>query len=69
MRITVIENGPLLIETAGDSHYSGEARSHKSNDRVALCRCGQSERKPYCDGSHKATAFVAPGGVLELTPK
>jgi len=26
---------------------------------VVLCRCGRSQTKPFCDGSHRATAFVA----------
>ncbi|MEE8093516.1 MAG: CDGSH iron-sulfur domain-containing protein [Gammaproteobacteria bacterium] len=26
---------------------------------VALCRCGQSNNKPFCDGAHKAAGFEA----------
>lgn len=69
MKINVIANGPLLIEVQGQWHYTGEGRSHKSNDRVALCRCGKSNLKPFCDGAHKQTGFEAPGGELELTPR
>jgi CDGSH-type Zn-finger protein len=29
---------------------------------VALCRCGSSRRKPFCDGTHKLIGFRAPGG-------
>jgi CDGSH-type Zn-finger protein len=29
--------------------------------RVTLCRCGKSNRKPYCDGSHAAAGFSATG--------
>ena len=29
---------------------------------VALCRCGASRRKPFCDGTHKLIGFQAPGG-------
>jgi CDGSH-type Zn-finger protein len=28
--------------------------------QVMLCRCGQSARQPYCDGSHRRAGFVAP---------
>jgi len=31
--------------------------------RLTLCRCGASARKPYCDGSHASTQFVASGEV------
>lgn len=26
---------------------------------IALCRCGESKRKPFCDGAHKECGFVA----------
>jgi CDGSH iron-sulfur domain-containing protein 3 len=32
---------------------------------VALCRCGQSARKPFCDGTHKTCGFAS----VELAPK
>jgi CDGSH-type Zn-finger protein/uncharacterized Fe-S cluster protein YjdI len=31
--------------------------------RLALCRCGQSQNKPFCDNSHRAAGFVASGEV------
>lgn len=37
--------GYVLIESADGSMY-------ESRNRVTLCRCGKSENKPYCDGSH-----------------
>ncbi|HRC77611.1 MAG TPA: CDGSH iron-sulfur domain-containing protein, partial [Kouleothrix sp.] len=35
--------------------------------RVALCRCGQSANKPFCDGSHHQAAFHDPGAIGEKT--
>ncbi|MDQ4072538.1 MAG: CDGSH iron-sulfur domain-containing protein [Actinomycetota bacterium] len=31
-------------------------------DTVALCRCGRSRMRPFCDGSHKLVRFRAPTG-------
>jgi CDGSH-type Zn-finger protein len=28
-------------------------------EKIALCRCGHSQRKPFCDGSHKMVGFQA----------
>lgn len=69
MKITVIPNGPILIGTEGEWSYDGGGSSHKQNDRVALCRCGQSSKKPFCDGTHKKIGFDSPGGELQLTPR
>jgi CDGSH-type Zn-finger protein len=69
VKITLIPNGPVMINTQGEWRYTGAGKSHKNNDRVALCRCGQSANKPFCDGTHKKVGFEAAGGDLELTPK
>lgn len=59
-RITVRENGPLLIE--GDFEIvdaQGKIFGLAGRQRVTLCRCGQSNDKPFCDGTHKACAFAS----------
>ena len=62
--IRVTENGPLLIE--------GEIRFLDPNEepvsvevRAELCRCGQSQTKPFCDGSHETTGFCHSALTLE----
>ncbi len=54
------ENGPLLA--AGNLEIvTGTGRTINRVRKAFLCRCGQSQNKPYCDGSHKAAGFTAPG--------
>ncbi len=56
--IEVTKNGPVII--TGDVTVKVAGREEKApNGRVALCRCGASSRKPYCDGSHKGNGFEA----------
>ena len=54
--VRVRENGPLALEA--ELHIKGQPQP---NPRVTLCRCGQSQNKPYCDGSHVAAGFFATG--------
>ena len=51
-------NGPLFLRgpvQVVDEHGSVVREA----TRVALCRCGGSENKPYCDGTHRAIGFQA----------
>ena len=50
LRIQVSDGGPLIVE--GPVHLEGAEAQATSGHRGALCRCGASETKPFCDGSH-----------------
>jgi CDGSH-type Zn-finger protein len=56
------ENGPLVIQGPIQivDHLGNEFVIPPGKETVALCRCGQSKNRPFCDGSHKQCGFVAP---------
>jgi uncharacterized Fe-S cluster protein YjdI len=56
LKITVAPNGPYLISTQCQIVHS-DGREETKTGTVALCRCGASANKPYCDGSHKKAGF------------
>ena len=56
MKIQVSPNGPYLIKT-GCLIVHSDGREETKTGTVALCRCGASANKPYCDGSHKKVGF------------
>jgi CDGSH-type Zn-finger protein/uncharacterized Fe-S cluster protein YjdI len=59
LSITPYPNGPLGV--AGPVEIiSGTGRTINRVEMTALCRCGHSARKPYCDGAHAKVGFVAP---------
>jgi CDGSH-type Zn-finger protein len=49
-------SGPLWLR-GGVRVVSSDGSSYESRNRVALCRCGASGNKPFCDGSHVASGF------------
>jgi CDGSH-type Zn-finger protein len=58
--ITVRENGPYLVSgpiTIKDA--DGNVYPAPQGSAVALCRCGGSTTKPFCDGTHSKTGFAA----------
>ena len=61
--ITPYRDGPLLVRgpfTLTDQDGNAIEVHQRT---IALCRCGRSRRKPFCDGSHKIVRFRAPSGL------
>jgi CDGSH-type Zn-finger protein len=69
-KIVVIENGPYLVygnvplsrkkkvaSPAGDSISWRKTETIETEETYALCRCGMSTTKPFCDGSHARYGF------------
>jgi CDGSH-type Zn-finger protein len=62
--IRPIENGPLHI--MGTLELLGtDGKLIEKSEELYLCRCGQSNNKPYCDGQHKQAGFVEPGVFIK----
>lgn len=56
VEINVLAGGPLLVK--GSIKLSTpDGTSNTAEGNTALCRCGASQNKPYCDGSHKEVDF------------
>ena len=58
LKITLRPNGPLRLDGEMQIFDSG-GRLAWQGVETALCRCGASKNKPFCDGSHKEAGFVA----------
>ncbi len=58
--ITLRHNGPLLVTgPAKLIDHEGKEFNLEGKVSYALCRCGQSQRRPFCDGTHKGCGWVA----------
>ena len=58
--ITLRSNGPLLV--SGPCQVldaAGQPVDTGGRPVIALCRCGQSANKPFCDGAHSRCGFQA----------
>lgn len=56
--LTILKDGPIRIQ--GDfviKDPSGKAFDLAGRTAVSLCRCGNSQDKPFCDGSHRRVGF------------
>lgn len=56
------ENGPLVLPAAALvilDHQGNPFPIPEGKETVALCRCGHSSRKPFCDGTHRTCGFMA----------
>jgi CDGSH-type Zn-finger protein len=63
VKITARPNGPLVVESGeGEIELSdptGAKVDLTGRTRFALCRCGASVTKPFCDGTHSKVGFQA----------
>jgi CDGSH-type Zn-finger protein len=60
VKVTIRPNGPYLVE--GDvelTDVNGNKIDTSGQARFALCRCGGSTKKPFCDGTHSKIGFQA----------
>ncbi len=71
VKVVVTTNGPYLVSggaplseqtiyagSSGESEAWRQGKAFPPQSNYALCRCGQSKTKPYCDGAHARVGFV-----------
>jgi CDGSH-type Zn-finger protein len=69
-KVKVTKNGPylvsggvplseksIIVDNEGQCHGWKEGKKYQTQENYALCRCGHSQNKPYCDGSHIKVKF------------
>jgi CDGSH-type Zn-finger protein len=69
-KVTIIKNGPYLISgnlslsktislvgSHGEPEKWKRGKKYPEHEKYVLCRCGKSQNKPYCDGTHLKTGF------------
>ena len=56
LHVKAVQDGPLLLK-GNVTVTSGTGRSAWKGKQTALCRCGASDNKPFCDGSHVKAGF------------
>lgn len=66
-KITALENGPLLVEGTGTYVVVKDGQEERLERKsIALCRCGGSSNKPFCDGTHKKIEFQAGAAEVQV---
>jgi CDGSH-type Zn-finger protein len=68
-KITIRNNGSVKVE--GDfelTDQEGKPFGLGGRANIALCRCGHSQSKPFCDGAHKNANFQSAVQAFDLPP-
>jgi CDGSH-type Zn-finger protein len=66
--VTVYEDGPLIVRGQFVINAQDGQPLTAGRRTVALCRCGRSAIRPFCDGSHTRINFRAAGGDQRARP-
>jgi CDGSH-type Zn-finger protein len=56
--ITIRKNGPYIV-TGSAELKDADGNVYPVKETMALCRCGASTNKPFCDGTHSKVGFQA----------
>jgi CDGSH-type Zn-finger protein len=56
-RVQILKDGPALITGNFIIRDAKKKKVRVENEVAAICRCGASKKKPFCDGSHLAAGF------------
>ena len=56
--LTPTDNGPYLVK-GSITLLDVQGNQYEVRDTIALCRCGHSNTKPFCDGTYETTSFPA----------
>ncbi len=60
IKITALDNGPYLVKGSVVIVVDAEGNEFRAErETIALCRCGGSTTKPFCDGTHSKAGFRA----------
>ncbi len=68
MKIRFRENASIAIDLPeGTEFLLNGKKTRLERAKLALCRCGVSSNKPFCDGSHRLEGFEAGAGSIEVS--
>jgi CDGSH-type Zn-finger protein len=62
-RITPYRDGPLIVRGPFVLEDQNGVPIDAGRETIALCRCGKSRMRPFCDGTHKLVRFRAPSAA------
>jgi CDGSH-type Zn-finger protein len=73
-KIVPLPNGPLYLINDSEPRSIDNLVNHKGEPLstvigIALCRCGQSKNKPFCDGTHSTVGFTSDNAVSDTHVK
>jgi CDGSH-type Zn-finger protein len=66
--LTPYRDGPYLLRGSFRILDQDGREIETQRSTVALCRCGRSQIRPFCDGTHKVIGFKAAGGAEGVRP-
>ncbi len=62
-RITPYRDGPLIVRGPFVLEDQNGRPIDAGRETIALCRCGKSRMRPFCDGTHRLVRFRAPSAA------